>query len=354
MQKLFQIEEIWTRYAAGAKGEAAELLDKLFTEAPEHKQVLMTKAVFAAIEGDINKCRLLQRRAIAEQVVDEANTMADCDRESEAKNLAMVALRFDENNRRASNLLASRNKTTIVFDSAVAALGYPSPIRCDTANGVFFLPADAPDDLVAMRLKAGVLYQPEIIDVCRTFFRPNTTIVDLGANLGAMSLPFSRIAGEGGKVVSIEASPYIHRLLELTLEANNIHNVELLNLAVFDKSGVELVYPRPNLETHATYGSYGIDPSAPEGFKIKGVALDDLEFTTPVSFIKVDVQGADLSAMKGAMNLIARDRPAIVFEYEDDLSLKFGYSSNDYRSFIEEIGYKIERQFYSDYLILPH
>ena len=82
--------------------------------------------------------------------------------------------------------------------------------------------------------------------------------------------------------------------------------------------------------------------------------VDDTDFKLPVSFIKVDVQGGDLLALKGARKTIEKYRMPIIFEYEWVFEQELNLCFQDYVDFVSSINYKFDRVINGqNYLILP-
>lgn len=103
-----------------------------------------------------------------------------------------------------------------------------------------------------------------------------------------------------------------------------------------------------------TYGSYGIDYHRSDGNEVKTIAIDDLNIDKPISFMKFDIQGADLFGMQGAIKTIKKNRMPILFEYESSLEGKVPVSFQDYIDFVKSIGYIFSRVPMPDnFLILP-
>jgi len=87
---------------------------------------------------------------------------------------------------------------------------------------------------------------------------------------------------------------------------------------------------------------------------VKSLTIDSLNIERPISFMKIDIQGGDLQAMKGAVNTIKRHKMPILFEYEfhfeDELQLCF----QDYVDFVHDIGYRFTKVVNGhNYLICP-
>lgn len=223
-----------------------------------------------------------------------------------------------------------------------------------TPIGNYYLPADATNDVIALDMKAGNIFESEIVDIARKYIRNNSTVLDIGANFGQMSLYFSQFTGENGQVFSFEADDYVFHILQKNIRANNCQNIRAFLRAVYDKGGNIMFYPVQDFKRFPTYGSYGLDPNATSGRGIETIAIDDLNIESPISFMKVDVQGSDLFAMRGAVETIKRHQMPIIFEFEQQFQNEFGTTFQDYLDFINSISYKAEQTVYGiNYLIVP-
>ena len=223
-----------------------------------------------------------------------------------------------------------------------------------TPLGLYYLPTDAKDDIIVQAMKQGNIFEPEIVEVAKSYIGKDTTVLDIGSNLGQMSLLFSDFVGEGGTVYSFEADDFIFGLLKKNIEVNNRRNIIAIDQAVYNKCGSTMFYPVQDFKRFSSYGSYGLSPQANEGRTVETVTIDSLNIMTTISFIKVDVQGSDLFALKGAVETINRFRMPIIFEYEVQFQDEFNTSWQDYIDFIDQINYKLDRVVNGiNYLIVP-
>jgi FkbM family methyltransferase len=225
-----------------------------------------------------------------------------------------------------------------------------------TPTGSYWLPSGITTDVVVNAIREGLVYDEEIVEAAKWFVEPGTTVLDLGACFGQMTVLFARMVGEQGHVVAFEASPDLCGLLRRNVAENGVAaRVDVREAAVWSAGGEVLSYPFPDWSVFGSYGSFGVDPGArAAGWQVGTVAIDDLELPSRVSFMKVDVQGSDLAALQGAERTIRRERMPIVFEYEELLRDRFGADLGDYLSFVERIGYRVEQVIGGcNYLIVP-
>jgi FkbM family methyltransferase len=223
-----------------------------------------------------------------------------------------------------------------------------------TPLGQFALPMFPDNDVITQSITAGRVFEPEIVDVARQYVSRGSTVIDVGANFGQMTLLFSQMVGPQGTVYALEADDYIHHVLTLTVHLNQVRNVVTIPKAVHERSGERVFFPDQDFIQFNTYGSYGIDHKASSGRQVETVTIDSLEIESPISFMKVDVQGCDLFAMRGAIQTIQRHRMPIIFEYEEQFQENFGTSFEDYVQFVRQIGYRFLKTVNSiNYLIVP-
>jgi FkbM family methyltransferase len=223
----------------------------------------------------------------------------------------------------------------------------------ETTNGKYYLPKNCKGDIVANAIKTGRLFDEVIIEVAKSYIKPNTAILDVGANYGQMAIEFSRIANNT-TVYAFEAQKLVFDVLEKNIESNNANNVKLYYNAIFDKENIDLIFPVPDLVRFPSYGSYGLDLNATNGIKVKSLTIDSLNIDTPISFMKIDIQGSDLAAMRGAIKTIEKNKMPIIFEYEEQFQRDFNTSFQDYVDFVNTIGYKFLKTVQDiNYLIVP-
>ncbi len=139
------------------------------------------------------------------------------------------------------------------------------------------------------------------MQLMQRWVKPSAVVVDIGANIGFYSRYFSGLVGPKGMVYSFEPDAYNYRRLLETL--SGYPNVVTENAAVSDTSGQLQFFLSP--DKNVDHRAYATDTHT-ESYSVKCVSLDDfLDEETAIDFMKVDVQGYEMSVYKGAEQLLA-------------------------------------------------
>lgn len=224
----------------------------------------------------------------------------------------------------------------------------------ETPTGNYYLPKRTSKDFVAIAMKRGEVFDQPIMDIINTYVKPGTAVLDVGANYGQMSVLLSKLHNNSCTVYSFEAQEMVYDILTKNIAANNCTNIKPFFNAVYDKDGETMIFPEPDLVRFSSYGSYGIDPNAKSGKEVKSITIDSISFDKPVSFMKVDIQGSDIFALRGAVNTIKKYQMPIIFEYEERFQEEFHTSFQDYVDFVNEIGYKFVKTVQEiNFLVMP-
>lgn len=226
--------------------------------------------------------------------------------------------------------------------------------RYETATGIFWLPTDAPDDVIIQRMIAGEVFEKEIVDEARKYIRPGTVVVDLGACYGQMSVIFSSLVGQDGSVIGFEASPFIFQLYHQNILENKCSNVLCMPFAAWNSSYETLKFMTYDFSHFKSYGCFGIDPAGKGEVEVQTITVDDLEIKRPISLVKIDVQGADLHALRGMAATLRTQKCPVIFEYEEQYDQSFGVTWQQYVDFTSRVGYSKPRQIHTNcYIIMP-
>lgn len=166
------------------------------------------------------------------------------------------------------------------------------------------------------------------------------TILDIGANNGSFAIDFAHLVGDSGSVHSFEPQRLVYYQLCGNVFMNGLDNVYCYNNAI--GTCVDSVYiESPNYFDKGVV-NFGNVKVSTEGDRVVQVPLDSFTFDNVV-FIKIDVQGYELNVIKGAINTIAKNRPYLFVEFEEDLLVEAKTSEKELQELIESLGYIVKR-----------
>ncbi len=137
--------------------------------------------------------------------------------------------------------------------------------------------------------------------------RLGMAVWDIGANVGFHTLAFSNAVGLGGSVTAIEPQCQNVGFLQRHLELNHSGNVSVLQCGVSDRASICSF----SVGRHSSEGR--LEPSA-TSYKIPTVTLDDYAFSYDggvPDLMKIDVEGAESAALKGAVKILEERGPEI-------------------------------------------
>lgn len=141
--------------------------------------------------------------------------------------------------------------------------------------------------------------------------RPGMTAIDVGANIGAFTVPMARAVFPGGEVIAIEPQRLLHQMLCANAALNGLRNVRALHAGAGQAQG-RAVAPLIDLAVPRNFGAFALAESG-AGEAIDIVAIDALR-PTQCHFMKIDVEGMEAAVIEGAAETIQRCRPILYVE----------------------------------------
>lgn len=139
------------------------------------------------------------------------------------------------------------------------------------------------------------LYRQRTYEFARSL-KQGMTVLDVGASIGVFTLKAAKTVGEAGQVIAVEPDPESYAALLENLTANDIHNVDALNLAAWNSYALLKL----NLTREPTGRSF-FKPTA-KSVQIPTEPLDDALDNLGVyhlDFVKIDVEGAAMQTLEG-------------------------------------------------------
>jgi FkbM family methyltransferase len=172
----------------------------------------------------------------------------------------------------------------------------------------------------------------------RSLVKAGMTVIDIGANIGEYSIFLADLVGPTGKVVAVEPEP--KNFARLCKAVSHLTYVKTIHAAAATGPGkLQLfVSNRFNVDHH-TYDDGEGRPS----LEVEAIALDDyMPVGVHVDFIKIDVQGAELSALKGTQRILRENQDVkVLFEYWPYGLRRAGHEPSELISYLLNLGFGI-------------
>jgi FkbM family methyltransferase len=183
-------------------------------------------------------------------------------------------------------------------------------------------------------------YEPELVEKFCSLIADGMTVIDVGAHVGIYSLLASAKVGSCGKVVAIEPSPANARLLKQHLSVNQCRNVEVIEAAVADKQGQIVFKYRPKATDPGSFANSMAYDISGENANVQVRTLDDICGDLSPAIIKIDVEGAELLALRGAKQSLVRHRPTVIVAVHPEPMRTLGTSPNQLMSYMRSLDYR--------------
>lgn len=185
------------------------------------------------------------------------------------------------------------------------------------------------------------VWEPETHRFLAEHVHPGDTVIEVGANFGAHTLQIAAHCMPDGMVYAFEPTAYAFRKLERNLELNpNLKaNVAINYRYVTDLDRTQSVSP--------VRSSYGLDnvPLVEDSIIPIELSISIDEFVRSnnikgIELLKIDVDGSELSVLRGAREAISEFRPLVYIELDEALQKSSGGCTEDILNFFDERGYK--------------
>jgi FkbM family methyltransferase len=198
------------------------------------------------------------------------------------------------------------------------------------------------DSALDAQVAAGKFENAETAFVTR-FLRKGMVILDIGAHHGFYALLASLRVGTTGKVFAFEPSPRERKRLQQHLQLNKCTNVQIVPLAVGSTQGQATLFLVEGAEDYCNSLRLPATESQTTAVVVDVIPLDEFLGNAGVSsvgFIKFDVEGAELDALKGATSTLQTPpKPVLMVEVYDIRTEPWGYRAHEIVRFLHQVGY---------------
>ena len=191
------------------------------------------------------------------------------------------------------------------------------------------------------------IYDPSLVTVINKLLPSEGVFIDVGANMGYCSLLMSKTVGEDGKVFAIEPSERDFLRLVDNVSLNKLDNVNVYRLAISNKSGIAKISIAPEERSALNtlgeaFSNKGIEELRTE--EVSSTTLDkfvEQEEINRIDVIKMDIEGSEFKALKGARNSIEKYRPTLIVGSNRNSLGANGSSIEEVLRALKELRYKV-------------
>jgi FkbM family methyltransferase len=197
-------------------------------------------------------------------------------------------------------------------------------------------------------------YEPAITTLIKRIVKKGDVCLDIGANIGTLTLIMAYAAGLEGKVIAVEPNPAIASRLRENIDLNRATNCQIIQAAISNKDGATTLFCAQDNSFHQGWSSLKPSDRTPNKINvnlIRGTALNVEIDNGPLTFVKIDVEGHDFIVLQELHDLITMHRPHLVLEYVKDLWEEHGSNIDEAIQFFNDLKYYI--YFIKNDLIFP-
>jgi len=168
------------------------------------------------------------------------------------------------------------------------------------------------------------------------YLQKGDVFVDVGANIGSITLLGASKVGERGKVFSIEAHPQTFKYLSGNVDLNSFDNIHLFNVAIGEEAG-NIQFTS---QTSDDQNKVVTEGNTLDSISVPVKRLEDLVDFKTIQLLKIDVEGFELFVLKGCAHLL-KNVECIYFESWESHFANYGYNTKDVIEYLDSFGFEI-------------
>ncbi len=231
------------------------------------------------------------------------------------------------------------NKITQLLTRIVPKPTPKGPCIIKTIHGFKLIVDPAYDKGLERTLSIYGTYEEGTLRIMSQVLREKSTFIDIGANIGLMSLHAAQILKKTGRVLSFEALPSTYDILQQNIKLNKFENIEAINMALGSTSGTIDIFDNDEINrgSSSLIKSEHSNSSHQTSIMPFDEFLDKHPEINNISSIKIDVEGWELEVLKGAKQLLSNPEAPVCIVECSTLHPTYGGSTQDIYHFLRTI-----------------
>lgn len=195
-------------------------------------------------------------------------------------------------------------------------------------------------------------YNLDIVPVLRRSLLPGMTVIDIGANIGELSMIAAKLVGKTGHIIAFEPLDAIADVLQTNITRNRLDQVSIVRLGLSNviKEHVPIYSTCvPGTPREENQGQGSLFSSSTSTDPLQHIALTKLDtwidahHLDRIDLIKIDIEGAELPCLQGAEQSLRRFKPMLIVEIQEQTAMAAGYHAGDVLAFLSTLGYSFRR-----------
>lgn len=185
-------------------------------------------------------------------------------------------------------------------------------------------------------------YELPTIRFLRSVLKPGSVCLDVGAQMGYLSLAMATAADRRTVVHAFEPESNNAARLRENVALNSLNNITLHQTAVSTVDGSLKLY-LSNDRNAGTHSTVYIESNVSSEFvEIPSVTLESFareKRFSSIDLIKIDVEGAEIDVINGALTVLKQHKPLVIMELSDHLQQARGQTCMEFKEFMASYGY---------------
>jgi FkbM family methyltransferase len=187
----------------------------------------------------------------------------------------------------------------------------------------------------ALAVKGGS-YDPHVLEACAAVMKPGDIFFDIGANAGVVSIGAASRFKDEVSVFAFEPQPSLARSIAVSAAMNGFRRVQVMRIMLGRENDEAELF----LTSHAVHASAIPREAHATRLPCQVRTVDSLVqggILPPPQVIKIDVEGGELDAFRGAEQTLRRHTPWLMFEADENME-RFGYDRRVLMDYLKDVG----------------